>query len=157
VHAPVRLLGPARQQQQMKPPSLPDPQCGSVGCHTLGLVVSRRSPALLPCRLPRRLLPPLTVKPGTDRVNPRAKRPPQLMGLLLQIVNGLCIQEGRVGLDWPIKGLGCCHGPSQWKDHWKRVGPRILEMDSAFAFASQSRSRGRAGPRELRGSGSSAG
>jgi hypothetical protein len=87
---------------------------------------------------------------GMDRVSPRAERAPQLIGLLLRIVYGPCIQEGRVGLDWPVKGLGCTHGPSRWKDRWKRVGPRILEMDCALCISLvESQSRGGAAGRVL--------
>jgi hypothetical protein len=41
-----------------------------------------------------------------DRASPRAERGSKLAGLVSRIVYGLPIQEGRVGLDWPIKGLG---------------------------------------------------
>jgi hypothetical protein len=43
---------------------------------------------------------------GMDRASPRAERGSKLVGLVSRIVYGLRIQEDRVGLDWPIKGLG---------------------------------------------------
>ena len=73
-----------------------------------------------------------------DRVSPRASK---LASLVLRIVCGLYIQKGRVGLDWPIKRLGCTRGPSWFKDSRKRVGPRILKWILPFASPSQSRPR----------------
>ena len=76
-----------------------------------------------------------------DRVSPRAERASKLASLVLRIVCGLYIQKGRVGLDWPIKRLGCTRGPSWFKDSRKRVGPRILKWILPFASPSQSRPR----------------
>ena len=76
-----------------------------------------------------------------DRVSPRAERASKLASLVLRIVCGLYIQKGRVGLDWPIKRLGCTRSPSWFKDSRKRVGPRILKWILPFASPSQSRPR----------------
>ena len=76
-----------------------------------------------------------------DRVSPIAERASKLASLVLRIVCGLYIQKGRVGLDWPIKRLGCTRGPSWFKDSRKQVGPRILKWILPFASPSQSRPR----------------
>jgi hypothetical protein len=58
----------------------------------------RLAPLGAPSLLSSFLDPPL-VGLGKDRPSPRAERGSKLMGLLLRILYGLCIQKDRVGLD----------------------------------------------------------
>ena len=73
----------------------------------------------------------------------RGRKGPKLTGLILRIAYGPCKQKDRVGLDWLVKRLGCRYGPSRCTDRLNRVGPRILETDSAFGVSLvESQSRG---------------
>jgi hypothetical protein len=56
--------------------------------------------------IPNKICPAVQVGLGMDRASPRAERGSKLVGPVSRIIYGLRIQEDRVGLDWPIKGLG---------------------------------------------------
>jgi hypothetical protein len=63
-----------------------------------------------------------------DRASPRAERGSKLVGPVSRIIYGLRIQEDRVGLDWPIKGLG--QVDARFNAHGS--GPRIPNGSSQY-------------------------
>jgi hypothetical protein len=69
-------------------------------------------------------------RPGNGSCKPKGRKGPQTCGPTFMDRLWVMYTKGRVGLDWPMKGLGYRHWPSRCSS----IGPRILNGSNPSGF-----------------------